>query len=93
MHKGSVGDQTVEYGDGVIILADLLGGTPCNKAAPFAGDQVRIVTGMHLVMLLDILGSREAGEPFDMTRALEAAHSGIADYNALLEEEERDEIL
>lgn len=85
--------KQVDTGEGVVILADLLGGTPCNKAAPYAGENVRIIAGVNLVMLLDILGSREAGEAFKIETALEAAHSGIADYNALLEEEENDEIL
>jgi len=83
----------LDTGDGVVVLADLLGGTPCNKAATYASEKVRIVTGMNLVMFLDLLGAREAGEPFTAERVLEAAHSGIADYNALLDAEEDESVL
>lgn len=85
--------KKADTGEGVVVLADLLGGTPCNQAAPYAGDRVHILAGLSLVMLLEILGTRESGCPFDLASAIEAAHSGIADYNALLEKEEDGEIL
>ena len=85
--------KEVDTGDGVVVLADLLGGTPCNQAAPYASDRVHIVAGLSLAMLLEILGMREGDCPFDVADAIAAAHSGIADYNALLNKEEDSEIL
>ena len=34
--------KTVDTGDGIVILADLAGGTPFNRAAPLAGTSVRL---------------------------------------------------
>lgn len=84
--------QQADTGNGVVILADLLGGTPCNQAANFASDSVQILTGVNLVMLLEILGARDE-TPFSPVGALEAAHSGIADYNSLLYASEDEDIL
>jgi len=39
--------------DGVLILTDMLGGTPCNACLPFSRDcKVEIITGLNLYMLL-----------------------------------------
>lgn len=50
----------VDSGEGVFILADLLGGTPCNRAMYFAGDKVKVLAGLSLPMLLSLLSMREA---------------------------------
>lgn len=40
--------KTVDTGDGIVILADLAGGTPFNRAAPLAGTSVRLFGGVNL---------------------------------------------
>jgi len=50
----------VNDGDGVIILTDMLGGTPTNISLPFLrGDRVVVVTGVNLPMLLAIASYRK----------------------------------
>lgn len=45
----------VDSGDGVLLLTDLFGSTPCNVAhAHDAPHQVRVVTGLNLPMVLRI---------------------------------------
>ena len=51
--------KAADTGDGVFILADMLGGTPCNRAMYFLGDKVRIMTGLSLPMLYSLINIRE----------------------------------
>ena len=46
---------------GVLLLADLAGGTPCNVAAVLAAQSegLRVVAGVNLPMLLEVLSRRE----------------------------------
>ncbi len=51
----------VEGGDGVLILADMFGGTAANVALRLVGrHRVEIVTGCNLPMLLKLSGARPA---------------------------------
>ena len=50
---------SVDQGQGVLILADLLGGSPCAQSLPLCAQrQVEVVTGVNLPMLLDFLHNR-----------------------------------
>lgn len=64
---------TVEQGQGVLVLADLFGGSPGNTAAYLAQAGTEVVTGMNLPMLLEVLGSRDEQGPEDLARAAMAA--------------------
>jgi mannose PTS system EIIA component len=46
--------REVEEGDGVLVLTDMLGGTPANLALGFLSDRVDLVTGVNLPMLLKL---------------------------------------
>jgi PTS system mannose-specific IIA component len=46
--------RDVEEGDGVLVLTDMLGGTPANLALGFLSDKVDLVTGVNLPMLLKL---------------------------------------
>jgi len=46
--------REVEDGDGVLVLTDMLGGTPANLALGFLSDRVDLVTGVNLPMLLKL---------------------------------------
>ena len=46
-------------GDGVLVLADMFGGTPCNVAATIAGGRtVKVLTGVNLPMLVTVARAR-----------------------------------
>ena len=47
--------------DGILILTDMLGGTPCNASLPFSTThRVEIVSGVNLYMLISALVNRKA---------------------------------
>jgi len=53
----------MDDGDGVVILTDILGGTPTNISLPFLQkEKVEVVTGVNLPMLL-ALSSYRTGRP------------------------------
>ena len=39
-------------GDDTLVLTDMFGGTPTNLVLPFAGEDVEVVTGVNLPMLI-----------------------------------------
>jgi len=82
--------KEVDTGDGVFILADLLGGTPCNRAMYLLGDKVRVLTGLSMPMLVTLLSTREDTDDFDEITAevLEMAKEGTVDVNELMKNRE-----
>lgn len=56
--KKGVGE--VDDGDGVVILTDLLGGTPTNLSLSVLGDKnIEVVTGVNMPMLLTLSSYRK----------------------------------
>lgn len=48
--------QNIEHGQGLLILTDLFGSTPCNIAKQLQINQrIRIVTGLNLPMLIRVM--------------------------------------
>ncbi len=79
--------NTVDTGDGVFVLCDLLGGTPCNRVAYKVSDKVKVLTGMNLSMLMELLGMRLCGlgiEDIDSDNLVSVGQDGILNYNKLL---------
>jgi len=73
----------VDTGEGAIILVDLLGGTPCNRAAYKCKD-VQVITGMNLPLFVELLGLRMGGSDIDINNLISVAAGGIVDLNLLL---------
>lgn len=49
--------------NGVLILTDMFGGTPCNMSLPFLKEgQVEVLTGLNLPMLVEVMDSRHNGK-------------------------------
>jgi mannose/fructose/sorbose-specific phosphotransferase system IIA component len=81
------GIEHLDTSQGVIVLADLFGGTPCNAAA--LGQRERsypIVAGANLPMMLEVLLSRDHVTSVDelASIALEAGTKSIIDVGAQL---------
>jgi PTS system mannose-specific IIA component len=56
--------QRVDQGEGVLLLTDLLGGSPTNLCVSFLAERkVEVVTGVNLPMLLKLSGLRASGKP------------------------------
>lgn len=52
---------SLDHGDGVLILTDMFGGTPCNISIPFLEQEnVEVVTGVSLPMVVAIAKKRGA---------------------------------
>lgn len=49
----------VDYGDGVVVLADLFCGTPCNRAVMQMKDTTHIISGVNFPIVLELLGARQ----------------------------------
>jgi PTS system mannose-specific IIA component len=61
---------------GVLILTDMFGGTPSNLAMTFLGDNVEVITGVNLPMLIKLA---DLGERADLlTAAREMREQGRA---------------
>ncbi len=51
--------EHVDGEDGVLILTDMFGGTPCNMSLPFLKEgRVEVITGLNLPMLIEILDGK-----------------------------------
>jgi PTS system mannose-specific IIA component len=61
----------VRQEDGVLILTDMFGGTPCNLAMTFLEEgRVEVVTGVNLPMLIKLAGVIEEASLLDVAREL-----------------------
>ena len=72
--------KKVEEGEGVLVLTDMLGGTPSNLAVPFLEkDKVEILSGMNLPLLIKLASVRETTPLIQAARlAKEAGQRYIA---------------
>lgn len=71
---------------GVLVLADMLGGSPANAMAAVLGDcpKARLVTGLNLPMLLEVLLSRASCSVDELVEvALRAGREGVQDVLAV----------
>ncbi len=69
----------VDRGQGVLILTDVMGATPCNVAARLIqDDHVAVVAGANLPMLLRVLCYRQGTLKEVVQRALEGGAQGVA---------------
>lgn len=80
--------KEVDTGDGVIVMCDMLFGSPCNCMARICGedienDKLQVVCGMNLAMALQMLATREA-QPVTPEELIDAGNQGIADLKATL---------
>ncbi len=79
----------LDTGDGVLILADLFGGTPCNCAMALQSERVQVLAGANLPMLMEALGSRDT-PPVDAAAIAQAGKESIL-FTALLNDHENEE--
>lgn len=66
--------KRVDSGDGVLVLTDMFGGTPANLALTFLGDQVEVVSGVNLPMILKLSTARGEDLSLQAVAALVTAH-------------------
>lgn len=80
----------LDTGDGVVILADLYGGTPCNQAMAYLNDKTDLIPGMNFAMLAQLLTERTCMEP-QISSLIEAGRNGIVNVKTMLSEQAPEE--
>ena len=70
--------DTVDTGNGVIVLTDLFGGTPSNLAISLLdAGRVEVIAGINLPMLIRLAGARKS---MSVVQAVEAAQTAGRNY-------------
>lgn len=79
--------QQADQGSGVIVLTDMFGGTPTNISAMFLKEnEVEIVTGVNLPMIIKFATSDRSGNLNELAREIEEqGKQSIYRTSALLE--------
>ncbi|MBD3949070.1 PTS sugar transporter subunit IIA [Tuanshanicoccus lijuaniae] len=80
--------NAIEAADTVLVLCDLLGGTPFNVASQLMGEYpdkaMNVLSGMNLAMVMEAVFARMDGTLDEVvSKALLAAQSGIMDAKTL----------
>lgn len=74
--------RQLDRGEGVLVLADIFGATPCNLCVRLLEDgRVEGVSGVSLPMLLRVLTRREGSLADAVRRALSGAAEGVVHMN------------
>lgn len=78
--------KELDDGDGVMVLVDLLGGSPCNVTASCLKEEhIQCVTGLNLPMLITVLEERERSALWELPGvAMESGKSGIVNLKELI---------
>jgi PTS system mannose-specific IIA component len=75
-HKIEEAIRAVDRGEGVLLLTDLLGGSPTQLCLSFLNERkVEVVTGVNLPMVLKLVSLRGTGKPIAQL-AREVADAG-----------------
>ena len=76
--------RSLDDGEGVIVFADLLGGTPANVTVRIMEEnKVDLISGMNLGMIMECLGARMSGE-INLESIMDAGKQSIQHINKLL---------
>jgi mannose PTS system EIIA component len=76
-------------GAGVLVLVDLMGGSPANASAYLARSGAAVICGVNLPLLLEVLTTRERANVEELTKiALQAARDGVIDLTEMLRAKE-----
>lgn len=75
--------ESLDNGHGVLVLTDLAGSTPSNMAAKLArNNNIRIVSGVNVSMLLRVLNYPDLPLPELTEKALSGGRDGIYEIKA-----------
>lgn len=74
--------KKVDQGEGVVIFADLAGGTPFNQSVLMATDteNIKVLAGINMPLLMDSLFNRQNSTDEFVLNAIESGKNGIVQY-------------
>jgi len=78
----------------MVILLDLPGGTPANMALPFLSDSRKLIAGINLPLVLELMIAKKNGvswEELDLETIIENARTSIIFYNKLLKKKKKND--
>lgn len=87
--------EKLDCKDGVLFIVDLFGGSPFNAASRVVAenDNMDIITGVSLPMLLEIYGSRSFSNISELIEiGKKAANEGIKSFKEMMVDQEEDEL-
>lgn len=87
--------KNVNQGQGVVVFADLFGGTPYNQAIQRASDTCCLVSGMNMGIVMEFLGLRLSGihvDSVDFDELLNIGKDGIKYSKGIVIYEEEDDL-
>ena len=83
LEKARASVARLDLGQGVLVLTDMFGATPCNVAARLLADgRVEGVSGVSLPMLVRVLSGRNGSLPAAVQRALSGGAEGVVHMNS-----------
>lgn len=75
--------KQLDSGDGVLILSDMCGGTPCNIASQvMQANKVECIAGVNLPMLVRVLTYRNEPLPVVIEKGLSGGQRGVMQIGA-----------
>ena len=77
----------LDKGEGVIVLADMFGGSPCNSTFGYIGKNVDVIAGVNFPMLLSAVTYRHTTEDRKtlVDKLIKSSKAGIIHVNKKLE--------
>lgn len=80
--------QKLDDGSGVFILCDLYGGTPSNRCAFLLSDRIKVISGINLSLIIELLGIRlsvEDVKDINIPALIETSQKGIICLNDIFQ--------
>lgn len=85
--------KELDTGDGVVIFADLIDGTPCNQAFRYISSKVTLIGGMNLPVIMEFLGQRMNDidiNTFDFSSLLDTGRSALNKCELIISDDDEE---
>jgi len=73
--------DSLDLGEGVLVLTDMYGSTPGNIAGQLVGERIAVVAGVNLPMLVRLLNYPQMGLEELVTKAVTGGRDGVMPYS------------
>lgn len=78
--------KSIKSDDSLIVLCDILGGSVCTAFSSVIRDNIHVIAGINLQMLLDFLLNQDSDVESVINRGINSSHEGIVYLNSALHE-------